>query len=167
MTTAANGAASWGLRMRALLLVVGSLSVGLAASIPLAAQTPPSAEILAVVEKSAGDWNRGDIEAFVACYEPSPETRFVGTEVSKGAEALLSRYRRVYPDARRMGKTTFSELEARPLTAELAIVTGRFHLQRDAESGGDKSGIFTLVMRKGPSGWRIIHDHTSATEQVE
>jgi ketosteroid isomerase-like protein len=61
-----------------------------------------------------------------------------------------------------MGKTTFSELQARLLTAELAIVTGRFHLQRDAQSGGDKSGLFTLVMRKGADGWRIIHDHTSA-----
>ncbi|HSR54241.1 MAG TPA: nuclear transport factor 2 family protein, partial [Acidobacteriota bacterium] len=56
----------------------------------------------------------------------------------------------------RMGKTTFSELETRPLTPELAIVTGRFHLRRDAGSGGDKSGLFTLVMRKGDSGWRII-----------
>jgi len=28
--------------------------------------------------------------------------------------------------------------------------------------GGNKAGIFTLVLRKGASGWRIIHDHTSA-----
>jgi ketosteroid isomerase-like protein len=61
-----------------------------------------------------------------------------------------------------MGKTTFSDLEARPLTPGLAIVTGRFQLQRDAQSGGEKSGLFTLVMRKGAAGWRIIHDHTSA-----
>lgn len=121
-----------------------------------------SAEILAVIEKSADDWNRGDLEAFVQCYEQSPETTFVGTEVSRGTAEVLSRYKRTYPDPKRMGKTTFSELQARPLTAELAIVTGRFHLQRDAEAGGDKSGLFTLVMRKGGSGWRIIHDHTSA-----
>lgn len=128
------------------------------------AQQPSSAEILAVVEKSADDWNRGDLEAFVQCYEQSPETTFVGTEVSRGTEQVLSRYKRTYPDPARMGKTTFSELQARPLTPELAIVTGRFHLQRDAASGGDKSGLFTLVMRKGASGWRIIHDHTSADQ---
>lgn len=136
----------------------------LAASTCLVAQEPPAAEILGVVERSADDWNRGDLEAFVECYEESSETTFVGTEVAKGTAALLDRYRRVYPDARHMGKTTFSELEARPLTGELAIVTGRYHLQRDEESGGEKSGIFTLVMRKGPSGWRIIHDHTSAID---
>ncbi len=117
-----------------------------------------------MIEKSADDWNRGDLEAFVQCYEQSPDTTFVGTEVSKGTAALLGRYRRVYPDAQHMGKTTFSELETRPLTPELAIVTGRFHLTRDAQWGGDKAGIFTLVMRKGTDGWRIIHDHTSATD---
>jgi uncharacterized protein (TIGR02246 family) len=134
----------------------------LAACAPARGQTP-SAEILAVIEKSAEDWNRGDLEAFVQCYEQSPETTFVGTEVSRGTDAVLGRYKRAYPDAARMGTTTFSELQARPLTAELAIVTGRFHLQRGAQWGGDKSGLFTLVMRKGASGWFIIHDHTSAS----
>ena len=131
------------------------------AAVPATAQAQ-SPEILAVVEKSAGDWNRGDIEAFVQCYEQSPETTFVGAEVSRGTDAVLDRYKRTYPDPARMGKTTFSELQARPLSANLAIVTGRFHLARDVASGGDKSGLFTLVMRKGAAGWRIIHDHTSA-----
>jgi uncharacterized protein (TIGR02246 family) len=129
----------------------------------LAAAERPYAEILAVIERSADEWNRGDLEAFVQCYEQSPETTFVGTEISKGTAALLDSYRRAYPDAQHMGRTTFSDLEARPLTPELAIVTGRFRLTRDGQFGGDKSGIFTLVMRKGGSGWRIIHDHTSAS----
>ena len=62
-----------------------------------------------------------------------------------------------------MGKTTFSELKARQLTPDLAIVTGRYTLERAADAGGRKAGIFSLVMRKTPAGWRIIHDHTSAT----
>jgi len=35
-------------------------------------------------------------------------------------------------------------------------------LERPAEFGGRRNSIFTLVMRKGPGGWRIMHDHTSA-----
>jgi uncharacterized protein (TIGR02246 family) len=145
------------LALAALLLLLPS-----AQTFAVAQTAAESAGIVAVIEKSADDWNRGDLEAFVQCYEQSPETTFVGTEVSRGTAEVLSRYQRAYPDPQRMGKTTFSELQARPLTAELAIVTGRFHLQRDAQSGGDKSGLFTLVMRKGADGWRIIHDHTSA-----
>jgi uncharacterized protein (TIGR02246 family) len=133
----------------------------LVAAGPVRSQVQPE-EILAPIQKSAEDWNRGDLEAFMQSYEQSPETTFVGTEVARGTDAVLSRYKRTYPDAARMGKTTFSELRARPLSADLAIVTGRYHLERKPEWGGDRSGIFTLVMRKGSNGWRIIHDHTSA-----
>jgi uncharacterized protein (TIGR02246 family) len=128
-----------------------------------AAARGQTADVLAVVQKSADDWNRGDLAAFVQCYEQSPDTTFVGTEVSRGTAAILGRYRRNYPDRDHMGTLTFSERHARPLGPDLAIVTGRFHLERKAGSGGNKNGIFTLVLRKAEAGWRIIHDHTSAT----
>ena len=132
----------------------------LAAAITCAAQEK---DILAVIQKSADDWNRGDLQAFMQSYENSPETTFVGAEVARGTDAVLARYKRAYSTAAQMGKTTFSELKARPLTPELAIVTGRYTLERSTEAGGRKAGIFTLVMRKTSAGWRIIHDHTSAT----
>jgi uncharacterized protein (TIGR02246 family) len=128
---------------------------------PAAAQLQPD-EVLRVVQKSAEDWNRGDLNAFMQCYEQSEETTFVGTEVSRGTSAVLARYRRAYPDTTAMGKTTFTELKVRPLSAELAIVTGRFTLVRKQELGGNKTGLFTLVMRKTRLGWRVIHDHTSS-----
>ena len=43
--------------------------------------------------------------------------------------------------------------------ASLALVRGRFHLQLKSEQ---PTGIFTLILRKTPAGWRIIHDHTSS-----
>ena len=122
----------------------------LTARAPAVAQAPAE-EIFAPIRKSAEDWNRGDLEAFMQSYEQSPQRTFVGADVARGTGAVLSRYKRSYPDADHMGKTTFSELQARPLTADLAIVKGRYN----------KSGIFTLVMRRGANGWRIIHDHTS------
>ena len=118
-------------------------------------------QILAPLLESVDDWNRGDIEAFVAAYEPGPETTFVGSEVSKGTDAVLARYRRAYPDQDHMGKTFFSELEPRPLTDDLAIVTGRYRLEREQWFGGPAHGIFTLVLRKTDGRWRIIHDHTT------
>ena len=75
----------------------------------------PARDILAVIEKSAEDWNRGDIEAFAQCYEQSPDTTFVGTEVSRGMAGVLARYRRSYPDAAHMGKSaSFRTTPARP-----------------------------------------------------
>ena len=129
-----------------------------------AAAEPPD-DPLAVIRKSADDWNRGDIAAFVTCYEQSPETTFVGAAVSHGAENILARYRSSYPDTAHMGRLTFSDLAPRTLTPSLAIVTGRFTLERDAAAGGRATGLFTLVLRRGSDGWRIIHDHTSALPQ--
>ena len=120
-------------------------------------------DVLAPILKSADDWNRGDLQAFMQSYETSPDTTFVGAEVARGTDAVLARYRRTYSTVEQMGKTSFSELKVRPLSPDLSIVTGRFTLERAASFGGRKTGVFTLVMRKSSAGWRIIHDHTSAT----
>ncbi len=117
---------------------------------------------VAVIQKSAEDWNRGDLAAFVESYETSPETTFVSAAITHGTGGILARYQRNYPDRARMGTLTFSELQPRTLSDTLAIVTGRFTLERTAEAGGRSTGLFTLVLRRGANGWRIIHDHTSS-----
>jgi uncharacterized membrane protein YhhN/ketosteroid isomerase-like protein len=127
-------------------------------AIPARSQTN---EILAVIQKSADDWNSGRIEAYMECYEKSAETTFVGKEISHGTAAVLERYRREYPTPERMGHVTFSELAARPLSPTIAIVTGRYTLRRNPENGGGKTGLFSLVLRKSAAGWRIILDHSN------
>jgi ketosteroid isomerase-like protein len=42
---------------------------------------------------------------------------------------------------------------------EHALVRGRFRLQMKNDA---PTGIFTLILRKTPAGWRIVHDHTSS-----
>jgi beta-aspartyl-peptidase (threonine type) len=60
-----------------------------------------------------------------------------------------------------MGVLTFSEIEVRPLAPGVALATGKFALQRSTDAGGDASGRFTLILKRTPQGWKIIHDHTS------
>jgi uncharacterized protein (TIGR02246 family) len=120
-------------------------------------------EIRALLKHSEAAWNRGDLAAFAADYEDSPETTIVGKEVVRGGvQAILARYRRAYPNRAAMGTLTFSHVEVRRLAANLALVTGEFHLQRSAAGGGNTEGRYTLVLRKGAAGWKIIHDHTSS-----
>jgi uncharacterized protein (TIGR02246 family) len=119
-------------------------------------------EIRAMLSKSQAMWNRGDLEAFVTDYEDAPETTFIGREVVRGGtKAILDRYRRRYPNREAMGTLTFSEIETRPLAPGLILATGKYDLKRTAAGGGDASGRFTLVIRKMPAGWKIIHDHSS------
>lgn len=54
---------------------------------------------------------------------------------------------------------SFSNLEVTILGPEAALAFGRWQLQRGQDQ---PSGLFTVILRKLPEGWRIVHDHTSA-----
>ncbi len=126
------------------------------------AAASPDARVRAVLQSQQEAWNRGDIRTFMSGYENSPETTYIGRSVVKGYQAILDNYVKRYADKSAMGHLTFHHIEVRLVSADVAITTGEFHLKRDARGGGDASGRFTLVLRRGAGGvWRIIHDHTS------
>jgi ketosteroid isomerase-like protein len=132
----------------------------LLATLPPVAAAPDE-ELRALLDRQAADWNRGDIGAFMQGYEDSEETTFVGRTVVKGYQGVLRRYRERYPTRQAMGTLRFSDIEIRLLGGDYACATGRFHLERVASAGGRASGLFSLILRKTPQGWKIIHDHTS------
>ena len=119
-------------------------------------------EVRKLLKDSEIAWNRGDLAAFASYYEDSPETTFIGREITHGGtQAILERYRRGYSTPEAMGVLTFSEIEVRPLARGYALANGKYLLKRTQAGGGDASGRFTLVLRKTRSGWKIIHDHSS------
>jgi uncharacterized protein (TIGR02246 family) len=135
-------------------------------SAPIASAAPDeqSEAIRAVLANQRAAWNRGDIPAFLEGYWNSPELTFSGGDGTvRGYAGLLERYRKSYPDRAAMGELDFSGLEIRMLAPDAALVLGHWHLKRAA---GDAGGVFTLVFRRFPTGWQIIHDHTSAQKQT-
>jgi beta-aspartyl-peptidase (threonine type) len=118
-------------------------------------------QIVAQLERAAGDWNRGDLDGFLSDYAPESTTTFVdGRRARHGFGFIRERYTRWFaPDARR-DSLRFEEVEARPLSPTLALVTARYILERNGAT--TSSGPFTLVMERRPEGWRILHDHTSS-----
>ncbi len=129
------------------------------------AVTPEEAEriesdIRALLEQQAGAWNEGDLVAFVADYLDSPRMRFVsGGSVRYGAEDVLDRYRRNYPDRAAMGVLSFTDLDVRVLSEEYVFVFGRYNLERENDA---PTGLFTLLFERTGDGWKISHDHTSS-----
>jgi len=118
--------------------------------------------------KQAADWNRGDLDSFATCYKNSPDILFVGAKnISRGYAEMLARYRRQYPTRAAMGTLAFSGLEVQPLDEHFVTVTGKFHLARTAEGGGDASGSYLLVIEKTPQGWKIVRDVTIAAPKPE
>ncbi len=119
------------------------------------------AAIQHVLDQQAAAWNKGDLVGFMKGYIPSDElTFFSGNNKTKGWKATLERYQKRYQaDGKEMGKLTFDEISIDLLGNEHALVRGRFRLQFAKDN---PTGIFTLILRKTPAGWRIVHDHTSS-----
>jgi len=117
-----------------------------------------------VLRGQSAAWNRHDLEGYMAGYWNSPQlTFFSGTEISSGWQATLERYRRRYQgEGREMGKLVFSDLRIELLGSESAFVRGAYALT--LSNGQTPHGIFTLIFRKFPGGWKIVHDHTSAAQ---
>lgn len=128
------------------------------------AQSGPSGErdaIVAMLNRQAADWNRGDLDAFATGYKHSPDILFMGKTIRRGYDQMLAGYRKSFPNHEAMGKLTFSDLEVQPLDEHFATVTGRFHLERTAAGGGDAGGYYLLVVEKTPAGWKIVRDDTT------
>jgi ketosteroid isomerase-like protein len=113
-----------------------------------------------VLDAQVKAWNKGDLPGFMEGYWQSPElTFFSGNNKTAGWQATLERYRNKYQgEKKEMGQLAFQDLTIEMLGADHALVKGRFLLRLGDES---PTGIFTLIMRKLPAAWRIIHDHTS------
>jgi ketosteroid isomerase-like protein len=109
-------------------------------------------------------WNRHDLDGFMAGYWKSAElTFFSGAKQTGGWQATLDRYKLTYASpGHEMGKLEFSGLRIEMLGADAAFVRGAWGLTMP--DGKTPHGLFTLVFRRFPDGWKIVHDHTSAAE---
>ena len=119
-------------------------------------------EILIIMKNSESGWNEGNIEKFMQSYLKSDSLRFAsGGDISYGWQTVFERYKKGYPDKATLGNLTFSNMDVTIISAEAAMVFGKWQLKRKDDQ---PRGLFTLIFRKTPNGWRIIHDHTSSAK---
>jgi ketosteroid isomerase-like protein len=119
-----------------------------------------TAQIRSVLSAQQDAWNRGDIDGFMNGYARSASTVFVSEDtIRRGWETVRERYRKKYSDRAKMGTLTFSDLEIALLSPDAAVALGRWRLERAKDR---PHGCFTLIFKRLPEGWRIVHDHTSA-----
>ena len=140
-----------------LLLIPSAFSISAQAP----AKSAEAQAIVAMLNKQAVDWNRGDLDEFAKGYKNSPDILFMGRTIRRGYDQMLEGYRKSFPTRDAMGTLTFSNLEVQPLDDHFATVTGRFHLERTAAGGGNAGGYYLLVVEKTPSGWKIVRDDTT------
>jgi ketosteroid isomerase-like protein len=118
------------------------------------------AEIRSILHAQQDAWNRGDIDGFMNGYARSASTVFISEDsIRRGWETVRARYRQKYSDRAKMGALSFSDIEINLLSSDSAVVVGRWRLEWAKDR---PHGRFTLIFKRLPEGWRIVHDHTSA-----
>jgi uncharacterized protein (TIGR02246 family) len=119
-------------------------------------------DVKAVWNAQVDAWNRGDLEAFMEGYWKSPDLVFFsnGGE-TRGWQPTLQRYREAYQgEGKQMGTLDFPQSDFTMLAPDAALVRGRWRLKMS--DGKESTGMTSVVFRKRPEGWRIVHDHSSA-----
>ena len=137
------------------------LFLAAAATAAPAAPGDAAAEVRALIATQAAEWNRGDIDAFVSHYARTPEFRFFGGgDVVDSAEKLAARYRKRYQNAdpADFGTLDFRDVDIVVAGPDAALARGRY---RVSHKGKVQQGLFTILVRKVGTDWRIVHDHSS------
>ena len=144
------------------ILILFFISVTFASNIGAQSEnqkTQIATEIRKVMDDQSAAWNRGDIDGFMAGYWKSEKLTFIsGTEVTRGWQPTLDRYKKGYDSRAKMGVLNFTDLEFTVLSKDAAVVLGSWGLTREKDN---PHGKFTLTFRKFKEGWRIVMDHTS------
>jgi ketosteroid isomerase-like protein len=116
------------------------------------------AEIKKVLEDQQRAWNRGDLDGFLDGYIKSPDLVFTSEgHIYHGWQTMQERFKKNYAKEN-MGQLSFEILDIDLLGNDAATVLGRWQLKREKDQPG---GVFTLIFRRTPQGWKIVHDHTS------
>jgi ketosteroid isomerase-like protein len=146
-------------RRRAATIIFCIVMVAIVSAAPTQTQNA-TARIRSVLRAQQEAWNRGDIDGLMNGYARSASTVFVSEDtIRRGWETVRERYRKKYSDRAKMGTLTFSDLEITLLSPDAAVVLGGWRLERAKDR---PHGRFTLIFKRLPEGWRIVHDHTSA-----
>lgn len=144
------------------LLALSILCLCLARETPAQEAGQPTArqQIEQVLAEQARAWNQGNLDGFMEGYAKILTLRFAsGGTTTYGWQETLDRYKHRYPDRAAMGTLAFSDLDTTVLSADAAVVFGRWQLRSEK---GNPGGLFTLLWRRTEAGWRIVADHTSA-----
>ena len=111
-------------------------------------------EVLALLERQAAAWSRGELEAFCSIY--ADDAVFISPSgVTRGRAEVLARYQKKYPTAAAMGKLTLSPVDVRE-TVDAVSVAARWTLEYPDKPAA--TGHTVVVFRRMSGKWKIVHD---------
>jgi ketosteroid isomerase-like protein len=143
---------------------LGLVALALAGCAPRASLPPdPSSArtiALALLDRGARSWNRGDLDAFMADYIDGPRTAFVTNQgVMHGRSEIRERYAPRFAVGGVRDSLSFEGVEADAIGPDAVHVIAWYKLMR-----GDSliaRGPTSLVLVRHGARWGILKDHSS------
>lgn len=122
------------------------------------ASSPIANTVTSLMNVSAEDWNRGDLDKFMSIYDTA--ATFMTSRGPIGVAATRENYQRVFfKEGKPIQNLRFEDMVVRPLGNDHALLTGKFVLYGNGLP--EKSGVYSLVFVRRASGWKMLHDHSS------
>lgn len=124
-------------------------------------RTAAAVAVQLLLNQQQDAWNIGDLDGFMTGYRMTDDITFYSEgRIEQGWVSLRERYEKKYRvGGQSMGTLTFSNVEMDVLATDAVLAKGRWQVEWPHRSA---SGLFTILVRRFPEGWRIVHDHTSA-----
>ena len=144
--------------------------LALMVSLPAAAQDAGAAraQVQAAMLDSAGGWDAGNLDRFLAIYSDDPATTFTGASgVARGKAGIRARYIAGYQQqfgvsaAARPLALSFTFENFRMIGSDHALLIARWKLVTNGDETTAKTGMTSLLFRHEAGGWKIIADHSS------
>jgi ketosteroid isomerase-like protein len=122
-----------------------------------AQQSKSAAAIIAAMNNSAQEWNKGDLEDFMKMYTDSSTMMYPTGPV--GLSSIRELYEKKYFNGKMPKQNlAYSEMKVTMLGENYALLTGKFTLS--GNNLPERSGVYSLVMVLTKDGWKILHDHS-------
>ncbi|HEY4336272.1 MAG TPA: nuclear transport factor 2 family protein [Puia sp.] len=123
-----------------------------------AQSSPNEKEIFAAMDAATVQWNKGDLDAYMALYDPSATMMLSSGRV--GLDSIRGMYVKYYfPGGRPKQELAYDTYQLTMLGKDYALLTGRFILKAN-DKLPERKGTFSLTMVRRKDGWKILHDHS-------
>ena len=113
--------------------------------------------IIDLSNRSAKDWNEGNLDAFMALYDTA--STFMLPNGPVGIAGMKENYQKSFFNGKMPKQNLrYEEMIVRPLGKDYALLTGKFVLYGNDLK--EKTGRYSLVFVQRKNGWKILHDHS-------
>ena len=123
-----------------------------------AGQSPAEKEIFTAMNDATMQWNKGDLDAYMALYDRDATMMLSSGRV--GLDSIRGMYVKYYfPGGHPKQELAYDTYQLTMLGKDYALLTGRFILKAN-DKYPERKGTFSLTMVRRKDGWKILHDHS-------